>query len=197
MEGELHGNCVELCRVQTKCWMDSSSAQSTLHNVETPWDFWWVGCCALTRHLCKSGRSTAVLTRQWKFYISFLQFLTWLLMCFPLTHLILFSVLSWAKLYVNMVLLVTLSLFGLCQNNFLNNATTQSTCTNYPERYVLKLLWESFALFTSWRSVSVLILKTVYISGFNKYVNQVHISLGMQMSLMRKDNKLQNKQTKE
>lgn len=38
-------------------------------------------------------------------------------------------------------------------------------------------------------------LETVYIPGFNKYVNQVHISLGMQMSLMRKD-KLQNKQTK-
>lgn len=38
-------------------------------------------------------------------------------------------------------------------------------------------------------------LKTVYVPGFNKYVNQVHISLGMQMSLMRKD-KLQNKQTK-
>lgn len=54
---------------------------------------------------------------------------------------------------------------------------------------------ETLALFTSWHSVSVLMLKSVYISGFNKYVNQVHISLGMQMSLMRK-NKLQNKQTK-
>lgn len=54
---------------------------------------------------------------------------------------------------------------------------------------------ETLALFTSWHSVSVLMLETVYIPGFNKYVNQVHISLGMQMSLMRKD-KLQNKQTK-
>lgn len=55
--------------------------------------------------------------------------------------------------------------------------------------------WEALALFTLWHSVSALMLKTVYIIGFNKYVNQVHISLGMQMSLMRKD-KLQNKQTK-
>lgn len=54
---------------------------------------------------------------------------------------------------------------------------------------------ETPALFTSRHSVSVLMLETVYIPGFNKYVNQVHISLGMQMSLMRKD-KLQNKQTK-
>lgn len=55
--------------------------------------------------------------------------------------------------------------------------------------------WEALALFTLWHSVSALMLKTVYIIGFNKYVNQVHISLGMQMSLMSKD-KLQNKQTK-
>lgn len=61
-------------------------------------------------------------------------------------------------------------------------------------RDVLKLLSGSFILFKSRCSVSVPILKTVYMYGFHKYVNQVHISLEMQMSLMRKDN---SKQTKE
>lgn len=61
-------------------------------------------------------------------------------------------------------------------------------------RDMLKLLWDSFMLFKSWCSFSVPILKTVYIYGFNKYVNQVHISLEMQMSLMTKDKIIQNKQ---